>query len=327
MTKEPQIAGVSRPTFLNWPAIGLDDITPGMVVIAGAPCGWTGSGPGPEYAPGAIRRASQGNDWRWREPPEGEVVDVMDGTVVRLKSGPGKGDLGDIAIYNPLLEKTTKSIADTTYEIARRGGLPVCLGGDHYVSYPMVEGVARAKGGKLGYIQIDAHLDLQNDNPNHGTHWHGSNARRVSELAPFDPLNMVWLGLLDVAWPEEWAFYKTTGCTFITMKDIRASTLEAQVEKALAVAGKGTDAIYLTLDIDVVQRASSPGTGYTNFGGLTAWEFLEVMKLLANYPQIAGIDIVEVNPLLDQNNTTAMLAATALANLLQPRIFESRKPA
>ena len=327
MSAEPQAASVSGPTFLDWPHIKLEDITPGMVVIAGAPCGWTGSGPGPEFGPDAIRRASQGDSWRWREPPEGEVVDVLDGTVMRLKDGPAFGDLGDIAIYNPQLERTRQSIADTTFEIVRRGGLPVCLGGDHYVSFPMIEGVARARGGKLGYIQVDAHLDLQDDNPNHGRHWHGSNARRVSELAEFDPRNMAWIGLLDVAWPEEWSFYKQTGCTFITMRDIRTTGLAEQVERALAVAGNGTDAIYLTLDIDVVLRAYSPGTGYTNFGGLTAAEFLEVMQVLSRYPQIAGIDIVEVNPLLDVNNTTAKLAATALSRLLEPRIFAPRRPA
>jgi arginase family enzyme len=136
---------------------------------------------------------------------------------------------------------------------------------------------------------------------------------------------MAWIGLLDVAWPEEWAFYRQTGCTFITMNDIRATSLAAQVERALEVAGNGTDAIYLTLDIDVVLRAYSPGTGYCNFGGLTAAEFLEIMRIFSRYPRIAGIDIVEVNPLLDQNSTTAQLAATALSTLLEPRIFHPRR--
>jgi agmatinase len=322
MSSESTAAGSGGPTFLGWPRVALEDITPGMIVVTGAPCGWTGSGPGPEFAPDAIRRASRSNLWRWTEPPEGEVVNVLDGTVKRLRSGSGLGDLGDITIHSPLLDRTTQSISDTTFEIARRGGVPVTLGGDHYISFPAIEGVARARGGRIGYIQVDAHLDLQDHNPTHGTHWHGSNARRVSELDAFDPATMVWFGLVDVCWPDEWAFARDTGCTLITMQDIRRSGLNACVERALAKAAGGTDAIYLTIDIDVVQRAASPGTGYTNFGGLTAWELLEVMALLSAHPQIAGIDLVEVNPLLDVNNTTAMLASLALSTLLAPRVFE-----
>ena len=317
----------SGPTFLHWPRISLDEIRPGMIVATGAPCGWTGSGPGPEFAPEAIRKASHGVHWRWTEPPEGEVVDIMDGTIKRLKPGAGFGDVGDIAIYNPQLDRTRASITEMTHEIASRGGIPLCFGGDHYVSFPMVEGVAKARGGKLGYIQVDAHLDLQDYNPNHGHHWHGSNARRVAELAEFDPRAMAWLGLVDVCWPEEWTFGTEQGCTFITMDDIRGTTLAQQVARALEVAGEGTDAIYLTIDIDVVQRAYSPGTGYTNFGGLTAWEFLEVMRLLGRYPNIAGIDIVEVNPLLDPSGTTANLAANGLCALLERQVLEPRRPA
>ena len=318
----------SGVTFLNWPRITLDDITPGMVVIAGAPCGWTGSAGGPEYGPTAIRNASTGLDHRWREPPEGEVVDIMDGTVFRLKDHSHFGDLGDIAIFNPQLERTADSISSTTSEIVKRGGLPVCLGGDHYVSYPMLRGVAAARGDKLGYIQVDAHLDLQDDNPNHGKHWHGSNARRASELDAFDPANMAWIGLNDVCWPDEWEFYKKSGCTFVTMQDIRRTSLVEQVEKAIATATRGTDAVYITLDIDVVAKAFSPGTGFTNFGGLTAMEFLEVVKMLSAIPNIAGIDLVEVNPLLDDTiGTTAYLAVHALVTLLESRLIEPRKPA
>ena len=138
---------------------------------------------------------------------------------------------------------------------------------------------------------------------------------------------MAWLGLVDVCWPEEWSFGMEQGCTFITMDDIRGTTLAQQVARALEVAGEGTDAIYLTIDIDVVQRAYSPGTGYTNFGGLTAWEFLDVMRLLGRYPNIAGIDIVEVNPLLDPSGTTANLAANGLCALLERQVLEPRRPA
>ena len=69
---------------------------------------------------------------------------------------------------------------------------------------------------RIGYIQIDAHFDLQDNNPTHGTHWHGSNARRVAELEGFNPVNMVWMGVYDIAWRDEWDFVQRTGATAMT---------------------------------------------------------------------------------------------------------------
>ena len=318
----------SGVTFLNCPPIQPDEIEAGTIVVAGAPCDFTGSVFGPRLGPEAIRAASIGIDWRWREPgPEG-VIDVRDGSLVRFRDDLALYDIGDFTIFAPQLGPTTESIAAGIAGIVDRGAFPVTLGGDHYVSFPLVRGYHDAKRrrgeAKIGYIQIDAHLDLQDQNPTHGTHWHGSNARRASELPGIDPRNMVWLGLLDVAWRDEWDFLQRSGATAVSVDAMRERGIAESVAEALEIAGDGTDSIYLTVDIDVVDSSAAPGTGYTNFGGLTSREFLQTLKALGDSPRIGGIDLVEVTPPFDHKGITAYLAASGLVEFLTPRILDGR---
>lgn len=323
--RPPYSSGV---TFLNCPPIAADEIEAGTIVVAGAPSDFTGSVFGPRLGPEAIRAASIGIDWRWREPgPEG-VIDVRDGSLVRFRDDLALYDVGDFTIFAPQLEPTTESIAAGIAGIVDRGAFPVTLGGDHYVSFPLVRGYHDAKRrqgeAKIGYIQIDAHLDLQDQNPTHGTHWHGSNARRASELPGIDPRNMVWLGLLDVAWRDEWDFLQRSGATAVSVDAMRERGIAESVAEALEIAGDGTDSVYLTVDIDVVDSAAAPGTGYTNFGGLTSREFLQTLRALGESPRIGGIDLVEVTPPFDHKAITAYLAASGLVEFLTPRILDGR---
>ena len=318
----------SGVTFLNCPAITDDEIEPGMLVVGGVPCDFTGSVIGPRFGPEAIRAASVGIDWRWREPGPMGVIDVRDGSLVRFRDDLNLGDVGDFTIYAPQLEPTTTSVRERMRGIVERGAFPIMLGGDHYVSYPLIAGYHDAKRAaghgkhKIGYIQVDAHLDLQDNNPTHGTHWHGSNARRASELEGIDPKNMVWIGLLDIAWRDEWDFVQRSGATTIDVDEMRRRGIEQTVADALAIAGEGCDSIYLTVDIDSVDSSAAPGTGYTSFGGLTSREFLRTLKALGQSDKIGGIDLVEVTPPYDHKGITAYLAASGLVEFLTPKLLE-----
>jgi agmatinase len=327
MTDRPiRPAYTSGATFLNRPAIADDEITPGMIVVGGVPCEFTGSAIGPRLGPAAIRAASVGIDWRWREPgPEG-VIDVRTGRAVRFRDDLRLGDVGDFTIFAPQLEPTTASIRGRMCEIVGRGAFPVMLGGDHYVSYPLAAGYhdAKRQSGhhRFGYIQVDAHLDLQDHNPTHGSHWHGSNARRVHELPGFDPRNMVWLGALDIAWKDEWEFVQREGATIITIDRMHEAGVAQAVAEALAIAGRDVDSIYLSVDIDVVDSAAAPGTGFINFGGLSSRQFIETLRALGRSPAIGAIDLVEVTPPRDSGGITAQLAAFSLVEFLGQRILE-----
>ena len=316
----------SGTTFLNWPRVSVEQVRPGMIVAGGVPCEFTGSTIGPRLGPAAIRQRSTSINWRWREPGPGGVVNVSDGTAVRFREGAAVGDIGDVPIHSPQLERTTDEIRTCMEGIVRRGGFPVMLGGDHYVGYPLVLGYhegRRALGEtRFGYIQVDAHFDLQDDNPTHGKYWHGSNARRVAELDGFETTNMVWLGLLDVAWRDEWDFVQRSGITAMTMHDVRSRGVERAVAEALAIAGRGTDSIYVSVDIDACDNLVAPGTGFINFGGFSAIEFLTTLHCLGKSAEVAAVDLVEVTPPRDVGDRTAHLAARGLVEFLRDRILE-----
>ena len=327
MTSRPPIAPFSSgTTFLNWPRIGDEHVEPGMIVAGGVPCEFTGSAIGPRLGPAAIRQSSTGIDWRWREPGPDGVVNVTDGSVVRFRDDIGVGDIGDVLIHSPQIDRTTEEISNRMEGIVRRGAFTVMLGGDHYVGYPLVLGYQAGKRAlgetRFGYIQVDAHLDLQDDNPTHGKYWHGSNGRRVAELEGFDTTNMVWLGLLDIAWRDEWDFVQRSGITGMTMRDMREKGIENAVAEALEIAGRDTDSIYVTVDIDVCDNLAAPGTGFVNFGGLTALEFLRTMQALGTSAKVGAVDLVEVTPPRDLGNRTAHLAARGLIEFLRDRILE-----
>lgn len=141
-------------------------------------------------------------------------------------------------------------------------------------------------------------------------------------LCPRPTPEILDLGLLDIAWRDEWEIVQQSGATAISIDQMRERGIEQTVADALEIAGAGCDSIYLTVDIDSVDSAAAPGTGYTNFGGLTSREFLRTMKSSGQSGRIGGIDLVEVTPPRDHGGITAYLAALGLVEFLGSRILD-----
>jgi len=206
-----------------------------------------------------------------------------------------------------------------------RGAFPVLLGGDHYVTFPAVEGFERAwkkkkSDPRLGYIHIDSHLDLSDDTEVWGKHYHGSTARRVSELDSFSPENMVWIGASGgFVSRDRWDFLRNSGAVQFSVDDMNALGISEVVNRAVTRASEGCDSVYVTIDIDVVDHAFAPGTGSYVYGGITSFQFLQLMDCLRSVPA-GALDLVEVAPPLDPTGTTSRLAATGLIRFLLPKI-------
>jgi agmatinase len=98
------------------------------------------------------------------------------------------------------------------------------------------------------------------------------------------------------------------------------------VREAMEAVASDTDAVYVTIDIDVVNGSEARGTGAPVFLGITAREFLEMMEALSQYEIISAIDLCEVSPPLDATGSTADLAVAGLLTLLKPRFFDTVKP-
>ena len=181
-------------SFFRSPQVEFDEIVEGAAVVSGVPIdnGIYSGRPGARFGPRAIREASLHNRTGYDVSPENTRVDVDTGVGTRLKNVPMIADIGDFNIYPTDLMKTTESVKEGVYEVVKRGGFSVVMGGDHYVAYPSFEGFAkgiaeRTEGARLGYLHIDAHSDFQDGNSVGGRYHHGTMVRRVSE----NPYNLL----------------------------------------------------------------------------------------------------------------------------------------
>jgi agmatinase len=227
-------------------------------------------------------------------------------------------DLGDVPIFPVDVERTTASIRTAQLAVLRAGALPIMLGGDHFVTYPAMLGQlehAEAAGERIGFIQFDAHFDLVDDNPVFGRYYHGSLSRRIAELPQMRTENMVWIGINGYARVEQLEFIEERGGTMFTRQDVRRRGMASVVDEALERATDGCQKVYISIDIDMLDGGIASGAGSINIDGATAGELLDAVERLAQAP-IAGLDLVEVSPLLDPSEHTARIAAVALTNFI-----------
>jgi agmatinase len=311
-------------TFLRSRYAEFTDLRDGMVAVLGVPWDTTlGSRPGTRYGPQAIRDSSMHIHYYMTTSPTRELVDLNSGEVYTQAASDRLVDLGDVNVYQADVERTRRSIDAAVGTIITAGAFPAILGGDHYITFPAFTGFARAAAERgirrIGYIQFDAHFDLGSDNPIFGRHFHGSNARLAMESGLARPENFVWIGVRGYARREQYDFVKSSGAAFYSFHEVRKLGLRRAVEEGVARATAGTDLLYVTIDIDVVDPALAPGTGAINFGGITPMELLEAVELLKRAP-VGAIDLVEVAPQWDPSGVTERLAAVALANFVGHRL-------
>lgn len=327
--KYPSHCGIM--TFLRAPYTQISEVERGDYVILGVPYDVTiGTRPGARYAPNGIREQTPHFIYHL-SAIDGEVIDVCSKKTMKCEMKPILKDVGDVLVYPTSVEKTNESIEAAISEITARGATPVSIGGDHYVTGPLVTGFEAGlkkrlgRDVKIGYIHIDSHMDVYDNPPLWGRWYQGSPARRVSELESVSLRNMVWVGINGTTGLEGYRYVVRGGGTIFTADDIRAEGMGAVMRRALEIAGREVDCVYVTIDIDAVDQAYACGTGCYVYGGITAVQLLEAASIVAEHPKIGGIDIVEVSPPLDPSGSTCRLAASTLINFLKPRLFEVRK--
>jgi agmatinase len=303
------------------------------VVVLGAPYDNALIPGNTNLAPQAIREGTEPIAYRLEISPGNEVIDVSTGCRVRPLSEPRLFDLGDLSLDRVDMDKNNQIIGESLRRITEAGAFPVVLGGDHYITAPAFwgasEGLSRGKPGyKMGYIHVDAHTDLFDEWPSAGKYNLGTTARRISELDVIDMSNMVWLGIRGWARPAEGIDYaRRHGGHFLTMNEVRAMGIKKAAEEALAMASRGCDAVYLSLDIDVVDYPFVPGMSVPELGGITAQEFIDAVNVFRESPIIRAVDLVEVCPDKDPGpfgGLSAQLAALALIQFIAPRAFDCR---
>lgn len=290
-------------TFLGVPKADLDDRTTyagSDVVIVGAPFdGGTSFRSGARFGPQAIRAACYlGHDGS-RPSLAMRVDGLKDLSVV---------DVGDVELYSGDAARSCADLEKVIEQIASSGAVPLVLGGDHTITWPDVTGVARARGwGKVSVIHFDAHADT-GDIEFGSLIGHGQPMRRLIESGAARGDKFFQIGLRGY-WPPpdilQWMAEQNMRS--YEMTEIVQRGFDVVMDEVLASAMQDCDGVFLSVDIDVVDPGSAPGTGTPEPGGLTSRQLLDAVRKIAYQVPLFGIDVVEVSPPFDHADITALL--------------------
>ncbi|SCW36993.1 arginase [Paenibacillus tianmuensis] len=224
-----------------------------------------------------------------------------------------------------------EALAAGVSRIVQQGSFPLVLGGDHSIAIGTLAGLA-SHYSRLGVIWIDAHSDLNTPDTTPSGNIHGMSLAaslgqgderltRIGGISPkIRPEHTVLLGVRDLD-PGEKASIKAQGITCFTMHDIDRRGMSSVMEEALQVAGKGTDGVHLSFDIDSLDPVEAPGTGTPVKGGLSYREAHLALELLHESGIVTSAELVEVNPSLDTGQKTAQLAVELIGSLLGEQIL------
>lgn len=272
--------------------------------VVGAPFdgGSTLGTPGSRYAPAAIRRNLS---WIMQRVQDGFVY-ALD-TRRNLPFSPDAlDDCGDADVVAHDIGETVDAVSRSVSEIVHDGRVPIVLGGDDSLFFPSVRGFHDAVEGRVGVIHFDAHLDLLDHSRNQGHLSQSSGMRRVLELDRVDAENCIQVGSRHFNFPSSGAFKAEHALAHITVGEFEERGARAVADEILERL-HGADHIFLSFDIDAIDPAFAPGCGAHEPGGITSRQALDVIRFLA--PHLDGLAITEVNPLVDVDETTSVLAA------------------
>ncbi len=291
-------------TFLGVPAADPDDRASwgdAKAAIVGAPFdGGTSHRPGARFGPQAIRLTDY-LPHDGRRPSLALGVDPLEALAVV--------DLGDVEMPSGETERSLAALEGTVEAVARAGVVPVVLGGDHTIALPDVTGVARHVGwGRVAVVHFDAHADT-GDTQMGSLYGHGTPMRRLIESGACRGDRFIQIGLRGY-WPEPETLEWMAGQSMrsFEMSEIVARGLDAVLDEALGIATDDCDAVFLSVDVDVVDPGHAPGTGTPEPGGLTSRRLLDAVRRIAMEVPLAGMDVVEVAPPYDHAEVTAYLA-------------------
>lgn len=303
----PSFQGVA--TFARRPLLTepdeLDTWKPDVAIV-GAP--WDGSTtnrPGARFGPRALRALAYG--------PGTFHLDLGIEIFDELKVV----DFGDAICPHGLVEASHAAIRERVAQVAGRGVFPVVLGGDHSITWPAATAVATAVDwGRIGVVHFDAHADTA-DSIEGNLASHGTPMRRLIESGAVRGSNFVQIGLRGY-WPDAatFAWMRAQGMRYHFMQEIWERGLPAVLDDAVAEALENCDAVYLSVDIDVLDPAFAPGTGTPEPGGMTPVDLLRAVRRLAIDTPLVAADVVEVAPPYDCADATVNNAQRVVLEVL-----------
>src|ERR1700737_2157530 len=249
------------------------------------------------------------------------------GLQLRLKQlGHQVEDIGNISVKQPEempvgekrakymaeIAETCKDIADIVQKSLEEHFVPLVLGGDHSIAVGAVSGVAnhfRKEKKQIGYLWLDAHGDMNTPESSPSGNVHGMPLAAIMGYGARD---------LDA---QERKIVKKSGIHVFTMRDIDERGMREVMSDALKYAMDDTAGIAVSLDMDFVDPADAPGVGTPVRGGVTYREAHLAMEMIADTESMVSLEVVEINPILDEHNRTALLGVELVLSGLGQKIL------
>jgi arginase len=215
------------------------------------------------------------------------------------------------------------------------GRYPLILGGDHSLAVGTVSGVSqhfRGRGEKLGLIWIDAHTDMNTPATSPSGNVHGMPLACCIGLGPQEltcifgyspkvtPENVALVGIRSVD-DRERDNVQRSGVHAFTMRDIDERGMRGVMEESIRIAVSGTAGFHVSLDMDAVDPREAPGVGTPVRGGITYREAHLAMETMCDSGRMTSMEVVEVNPVIDEANRTAVLAVELVMSAMGKRIL------
>jgi arginase len=254
-------------------------------------------------------------------------IDVQIPETQRVGAGKLRYKQAILAQSDILRKRVEKSLGD--------GRMPLVLGGDHSLAIGSIAGTSNhfaREGEPVGLIWFDAHGDANTPDTTPSGNIHGMSLAVCLGLGDSELVNLggrspkiqarhaVLIGVRDLDAGER-ENLKRSNVHVYTMRDVDERGMRDVLDEAIKLAGDGTAGIHLSFDLDVLDPEDAPGTGTPVRGGITYREAHLAMEMLSDRAQVVAIDLVEVNPVLDTQNATAILAADLAESLLGKRIL------
>jgi len=284
---------------------------------------------GVDMGPSAVRAAGLNDTLK----SLGLKVEDAGNIHVRLPEEQHYGD--QHAKYLKEIAEASQDVAHHLYQTLEAGFFPVSLGGDHSMAIGTLAGVAkyyRDRDQRAGCLWIDAHADMNTPESSPSGNVHGMPfavalgqgpecLTRIFGIAPkLRPENCALIGVRDLD-ARERDIVRDSGVHAFTMRDVDEQGMHKVVDKAMSVACQDTAGFVVSFDMDVVDPEEAPGVGTPVRGGITFREAHLAMEIIADSGKMVAFELVEINPILDAMNKTAVLGVGLAASALGKKIL------
>ncbi len=230
-------------------------------------------------------------------------------------------DAGDVPVVPGDAETSFRRCEARVSELVGAGAVPLVCGGDHSITLPVVRAIAGAMEGRLGLIHFDSHYDLAWDPPFYA----GSQWAPILGLPNVKPSNFCQIGIRGLRQvPFEVEVAARLGHSVQTITDVDRDGIETVVARALDQACDGTEGVYVSLDIDVLDPVYCPAQKYPEPAGLTSKQIITALRCIGQEAELRGFDLCCLGPQYDDRvGTGSHLAARLFVEVLAAMAWRS----